>query len=318
MRDPYAVLGLARNADEAQIKRAYRTLAKKHHPDQNSGDTKAKERFAEVNTAYEILGDAQKRARFDRGEIGPDGKERYSGFDPGAGGGFRGFGTDPFQYRASGGAGRSGGASFEDVLKDIFGRGAGGAQGGFETGTRARPAAGADVGVTLALTLEDLVSDHKPSVNLATGKTLQVSVPRGVEDGQQIRLKGQGQPGTHGGRPGDAIVTIAIRPHPLFRREGSDLRLDLPVTLHEAVLGAKIRVPTLEGAVGLTLAPNTTGRKSLRIRGKGLPDKTGARGDILVVPRIVLPDEPDPELNRLAQRMQEKAGAKVRGPEFES
>ena len=312
MRDPYAVLGVSKSADEGEIKRAFRKLAKKHHPDQNADDPKAKEKFAEVNAAYEILGDADKRGRFDRGEIGPDGKERYSGFDPRSSG-FRGFGTDPFQY---GNRSRTSGPAFEDILKDIFG-GAGPA-GGAGTRTRAHAVPGEDVTATLVVTLEDLVSNAKSTITLPSGKTLTVKMPNGVENGQQIRLKGQGHPGSQGAKDGDAIVTVEIQPHALFRRDGNDLRLDLPVSLDEAVLGAKIRVPTLEGAVGLTLKPGTTGRKALRMGGKGLPDKKGKRGDIIVNPRVILPEEPDKDLDKLAHQMRRAKGPSVRGSDFDT
>ncbi len=326
MRDPYTVLGVPRNASEADIKRAFRGLAKKHHPDQNADDPKAKERFSEISTAYEIIGDKDMRQRYDRGEIGPDGKERFAGFDQAGGGfgGFKGFGTDPFQYRTSGGA-SGGGAAFEDILKDIFGRAPGSGPGGPGAGARAetrtrsqgRSAPGEDLVATLSLTLEDLVSADKPTVTLPTGKTLQISVPEGVEDGQQIRLKGQGHPSPLGGPAGDALITLELAPHPLFRRDGRDLRLDLPVSLDEAVLGAKIRVPTLDGAVGLTITPNTTGKTALRIRGKGLPDKTGVRGDLFVTPRIVLPETTDKDLEKVAHKLKLDRNRKpVRGPEF--
>lgn len=317
MRDPYSVLGVSRNATETDIKRAFRTLAKEHHPDQNAGDAKAKEKFAEINTAYEILGDAEKRKRYDRGEIGPDGKERFAGFDPGAGG-FKGFGTDSFQYRS--GSQRAG--AFEDILKDIFGTSTGGPGGPGAArpggGRQARPAPGSDISATLALTLEDLVSETKPTVTLPTGKRLQITIPGGVEDGQQIRLKGQGQPGTHGGPPGDALVTISLQVHRLYRRDGADLRLDLPISLDEAVLGAKVRVPTLDGAVGLTIPPGTTGRGALRVRGRGLPAKTGQRGDLFVTPRIVLPDDASEELETLANALRARQTQSVRGEEFEN
>lgn len=321
MRDPYTVLGVSRKADDTQIKRAFRGLAKKHHPDQNSGDPQAKEKFAEINTAYEILGDKDKRARFDRGELGPDGKERATGFHPGAGG-FRGFGTDSFQYRTNTGGGGAGAGAFEDILKDIFGKSPGGGPQGHPgaqpgAGSQGRPATGEDINAILTLSLEDLVADSKPTVSLTNGKTLQISIPGGAEDGQQIRLKGQGNAGRAGGRPGDAIITLKLSPHPLFRRDGADLRLDLPISLDEAVLGAKVRVPTLEGAVGLTIAANTTGRKSLRIRGRGLPNKGGTRGDIFVTPRIMLPDSEDRELEKLAHRFKKDATKSARGPEFD-
>ena len=203
-------------------------------------------------------------------------------------------------------------------MKDIFGRTPGGGKGArASAGRRARPENGEDVAATLIITLEDLAADGKPEVCLPSGKTLQVTIPNGVEDGQQIRLKGQGTPGRNNGRPGDAIITIKISAHPVFRRDGADLRLDLPVSIDEAVLGAKVRVPTLEGAVGLTIAANTTGRRSLRLRGKGLPDKTGHRGDIFVTPRVILPETVDRDLEKLAHAMKRDQTKPVRGPEFD-
>ncbi|WP_407048141.1 DnaJ C-terminal domain-containing protein [Methyloraptor flagellatus] len=301
MRDPYDVLGVSRSASEDEIKKAFRKLAKQHHPDQNKDNPKAKDAFAEVNSAYEILGDKAQRAKFDRGEIGADGKPRFTGF---GGGGFEGFGGDPFGG-GRGGAGKARGApEFDDFLTDILGqafgrekRGARGGFGGFEGGRGAGsgPAEkGQDVASSVDVTLEEVATRAKVRVNLPSGKTLDVALPEGVVDGQQIRLKGQGHAGPGGA--GDAIVTVHILPHAQFRVEGRDLRLDLPVALDEAVLGAKVRVPTLESTVEITLPAGTTGAKSLRLRGKGLPDKTGTRGDLYVHPRITLPDEGDAEL----------------------
>lgn len=310
MRDPYDVLGVSRSASEDDVKKAFRRLAKKHHPDQNQDDPKAKDTFAEVNGAYEILGDKDKRAQFDRGEIGPDGKPRFQGFEGfGRGGGFEGVGRG-----ARGGFGGGAGAQgiFDDFLTDILGQAMGGdarrggfrrtgATGGAGAGMGGDPFArsatkGEDVTVTADVALEDLVAGNKVRVALPTGKTLDVSLPEGVTDGHKMRLKGQGMPGTGGGAAGDAIVTVRFQKHPVFAVDGSDIRGDVAVTLEDAVLGGRVRVPTLEGTVELTIPAKTTGAKPLRLRGKGLPTKSGGRGDLYVVPRIVLPEDGDAEL----------------------
>lgn len=301
MRDPYDMLGVSRSASEADIKKSFRRLAKKYHPDQNQNDPKAKDAFAEINAAYEILGDKAKRAQFDRGEIGADGKPRMSGFEGfGADFGNQGFAGGRARGRAHAGAG----GDPDDFISEILGQAFG--------GRRARPGAAAGAGrgfgfeshataglrgddlqVTAEITLEDLVGQGKVRVALPNGKTLDVQLPEGAASGQQIRLKGQGQPGTS---PGDAIVTLQIRPHAQFRVEGNDLRHDLGVSLEDAVLGARVRVPTLEGAVDLTLPAGTTGAKALRLKGKGLPIKGSGRGDLYVQPRITLPEAGDTEL----------------------
>ncbi len=310
MRDPYEVLGVSRTASESEIKSAFRKLAKKHHPDQSKEPT-AKERFAEVNSAYEIVGDKDKRKQFDRGEIGPDGKPRFQGFEGfggGPGGGFGGArpGGGGRTFRWSGGGPGGGGGEFsaDDILNDIlggFGRGAGGARGG----ARARPQRGQDVTAAAAVTLEQIVHGEKVRVDLPTGRTVEISVPVGTRPGQVIRLKGQGQPGAAGGQPGDALVTIEFVPHPLFRVDGDTLRREIAVTLDEAVLGAKVRVPTLDGPVTLSVPAKSSGGRALRLKGKGLPRAGGGRGDLLVTLKIVLPEGGDGELEALMKKWRE-------------
>ncbi len=300
MRDPYDVLGVARSAGADDIKKAFRRLAKKYHPDQNKDDPRAKEAFAEVNAAYEILGDAPKKAQFDRGEIDAEGKPKFTGFGGGHG----------FDFRSGGGrTGGRGGGEFDDFLTDILGQAFGGGRGGFRGGGGGRSGAtggmgggasagararGEDVEVTAHVSLEEVARGDKVRVELPTGRTLEVALPEGVTDRQQIRLKGQGQSGPGGA--GDAIVTVAFTRHPLFHVDVHDLEGDAPVSLDEAVLGGRIRVETLEGAVELTLPAGTTGSKALRLKGKGLPTKAGGRGNLYVKPRIVLPEGGDAEL----------------------
>jgi DnaJ-class molecular chaperone len=289
MRDPYTVLGVPKGASESDIKSAYRKLAKKHHPDQNPNDPKAKERFAEANQAYEILGDTKKRRQFDAGEIDGDGKPKFTGFqgggDPFAG--FRGAGRqggfDPRQQQGFGGA--------EDILKEMFG-GAFSA-GGMNRG-RAQQQQAQDLTFELPVTLEDAHSAAKVDARLPDGRMLAVSLPKGVEDGQQIRLKGQGHQ-TFGGRS-DAIATVRLRPHAKFRLDGRDLHVDLPIALKDAVLGIKAPVETLTGKLALTIPAWSSSDKVLRLKGKGMAKKDGTNGDLLVHVRIMLPEEPDSAL----------------------
>jgi DnaJ-class molecular chaperone len=302
MRDPYEVLGVPRSASAAAIKSAFRKAAKKHHPDSNKGDPKAAERFAEINTANEILGDEDKRKQFDRGEIDAEGKPRFQGFgggDPRGRAGPGGFET--YTFRSGGGApGGMGGGSFEDILSSMFGgaraRG-GGNQFEFDTG-----GIGLDLDINAALTvsLEDAVKGAEKRVRLPTGKELNVRIPAGVTSGQQIRLKGQGETAP-GHRPGDVLITVSIAQHPFFKVDGSDLRIDLPITLYEAVLGGKVRVPTLGGAVELSIPKNTSSGRTFRLKGKGLP-KSGGAGDLFVTTKIILPDGNDSELEQLMQK----------------
>jgi len=331
MRDPYSVLGVAKSASEGDIKKAFRQLAKKYHPDQNKDDPGAQQRFSEVNQAYEIIGDKDKRAQFDRGEIDAEGKQKFqsrgfdgfSGFeDFGAAGGSRGF-------RSSGGA--AGGGGFDDILNDILGGfgGRGGARGsagpgasGFAGagGAKARrpsPSKGANADLIAAVSLEDILNSGKAQVTLPSGKTVNVTLPKGVVEGEKIRLKGQGHPGDQGGPAGDALIEVRFKTHKLFDVKGSDLHLDLPITLYEAILGAKIRTPTLTGAVNLTVPENTSSGKTMRLKGKGLPTKNGGHGDLLVKIQIMLPPHGDDELDTLMKAWREITPYRVRGPEFD-
>jgi DnaJ-class molecular chaperone len=313
MRDPYEVLGVQRGASAAAIKSAYRKLAKKHHPDANKDDPKAADRFSELNMANEILGDEGKRKQFDRGEIDAEGKPKFQGFEGGfPGGGARRAGPGGFEYsfRQGGGAGPGagpGGGGFEDILKSMFGgqagaaAGARGARGGADTFEYDSPfAADLDLNVTMNVALEEAVQGATRRVRLPTGKELNVKIPAGVESGQQIRLKGQGQEAP-GHRPGDVLITVNIAPHPYFKVDGNDLRLDLSITLYEAVLGAKVRVPTLDGAVQLSIPKNTSSGRTFRLKGKGLPNK-GSPGDLFVTTRIALPNGNDAELEALMEK----------------
>jgi len=307
MRDPYEVLGVPRGASAAAIKSAYRKLAKKHHPDANKNDPKSQARFSELNSANEILGDEDKRKQFDRGEIDAEGKPRFQGFpgggDPRGRAGPGGFETHTFR------TGGGGGGGFEDILNSMFGGAAGRGQ---------RPGAGAttfefdtggialdlDLSVAMTVSLEEAVKGVEKRVRLPTGKELNVKIPAGVAAGQQIRLKGQGETAP-GHPPGDLLITVSIAPHAFFKVDGSDLRVELPITLYEAVLGGKVRVPTLGSAVELSVPKNTSSGRTFRLKGKGLPKPAGSAGDMFVTTRIVLPDGNDAELEALMQKWRE-------------
>src|ERR1700733_9800244 len=300
MRDPYDVLGVSKTASAAEIKSAFRKLAKKYHPDQ-SKEPKAKERFAEVGSAYEIVGDDTKRKAFDRGEIDAGGKPRapqFEGFGVGGqpGGGPRDFRNFGF---GAGGSSTQSGSIDPDILAELFGAG--------RTRTRSQPTRGEDVAVSVAVPLATIAHGGSMRVALPTGKTLDVTVPAGIEEGKSIRLRGQGHAGGRNGPPGDVIVTVRYAAHPLFKVEGRDLRLDLPVTLYEAILGARVRAPTLSGEVEVSIAPGANGGRVLRLRGKGLPGGAEqAAGDFLATLRIVLPNEQDAELTALMQKMRDQ------------
>ena len=315
MRDPYTVLGVSRSASEKDIKSAYRKLAKKYHPDQNPDDPAAHGKFAEATHAYDLLNDAEKRGQFDRGEIDAEGNPRFAGFGNGFGGATRG---------ARPGAG-TGGFSAEDILKEFMsgfggqprggagGRGpTGGAQWDPFAGATAGGGAGArmkgdDVVVNVAISLEDAHKAASVPVRMPNGKVLSVKLPEKVEEGQQIRLKGQGTPNPFG-EAGDALVTVKFEKSKTFRKDGNDVRTDVPVTLYEAVLGAKVRVPTLDGSVELTLPPGVDTSKALRLKGKGLYGD----GDLYVNIRVVLPPGGDADLEALARFMRDQKPYKVR------
>jgi DnaJ-class molecular chaperone len=306
MRDPYDILGVSKGASAAEVKSAYRRLAKKLHPDANKHDPKAASRFAELNAAYEIVGDADKRKAFDRGEIDTEGKPRFQGFEGfGAGGGDRegvfetfSFGTGGSRHRGTRGGG------FEDILKEAFSNFGRGRAGGspFEQEDFA-PAQGGDISAAATVTLAEAAKGTKRRVQLPTGKEVEVKIPAGLAEGQQVRLKGQGLAGPRG-RAGDVLITVTVAPHPLFKREGADLRLELPITLYEAVLGGKVRVPTLDGAVELAIPPGTSAGRTFRLKGKGFPAKDGV-GDLLATARIVLPEGGDGELEELMRKWQD-------------
>jgi len=297
MADPYSILGVARSASEKDIKSAYRKLAKELHPDRNKDNPKAAERFSEVTSAYDLLSDKDKRAKFDRGEIDADGNPMGFGFGGGPGGGFAGGGMGGGQrgFRADGMEGFANeGIDLGDIFDGLFG-GRGGMGGGFGGGRQRAAPKGANVAYKLGVSLTDAVTLATQRITLADGKTIDLKLPAGVEDGTQMRLAGKGEAGPGGN--GDATVTITLQPHPFFRRDGDNLRLDLPIGLDEAVNGAKIKVPTADGAVMLTVAPGTSSGKTLRLKGKGFSRKDGSHGDQLVTIEIQVP-EGDEDLAR--------------------
>jgi DnaJ-class molecular chaperone len=297
MADLYSELGVARGATEAEIKKAYRKLAKELHPDKNKDNPRATERFSQVTRAYDILTDKDKRAQYDRGEIDEEGNPKmpfgFGGGQSGGGayagngrGGFRGPNGEAFDF----GNDQEGISElFEGIFSGMRGRGGGG--GGPFSGFRrsAPPQKGADVAYRLDVTFEDAATLAGQRVTLGSGKTLDIKLPAGVEDGTKIRLAGQGEAGPGGN--GDALVTISIRPHRFYKRDGDNIRLDLPVSLDEAVLGAKVRVPTAEGPVMLSVPRGSSSGKVLRLKGKGFTGKNGTRGDQLVTLQVDVPDD---------------------------
>jgi DnaJ-class molecular chaperone len=306
MRDPYDVLGVQKTADAGAIKSAFRKLAKKLHPDANKNDPKLAQRFSELNSAYEILGDVAKRKAFDAGEIDAEGKPKFQGFEgsgarPGGFGGREGA-FETFTWGPEGRGGGRGGAGaggFEDILKSMFSGAGQGRRGGF--GPQFEPEefghpSGQDVAAATSVTLANVARGAKLRVRLPTGKEVEVKIPVGLADGQLIRLKGQGMPGPGGA--GDALITVQIAADPQFKRDGDNLRLELPVTLYEAVLGAKVRVPTLDGAVSLAIPAGTSSGRVFRLKGKGMPGKHG-HGDLFAAIRIVLPEHGDAALDEV-------------------
>ena len=290
MADPYSTLGVARGASEKDIKSAYRKLAKELHPDRNKDKPNAAEKFSDVTRAYDLLSDKDKRARFDRGEIDADGNPA-SPFGAGFGGGgfnprTRGGAQGSFRPEDLQGFGGGEGPDLSDLFEGLFGgrTGMGGA-----SARRPPPRKGANINYRLKVPFVDAAARKDQRITLADGKTIDLKLPAGVEDSTQMRLAGKGEPGAGGA--GDALVTIAIEPHPFFRREGDDVRLDLPVTLDEAVDGAKVKVPTVDGPVMLTVAAGSSSGKVLRLKGKGFVRKNGQRGDQLVTLEINLPDD---------------------------
>lgn len=295
-RDPYEVLGVKKDASTQDVRKAYRRLAKKLHPDLNPGDKQAEERFKEVSAAYDMLSDEDKRGRFDRDEIDASGAERprpryYRDFADVGGS----------AYGEQGGFSDFAGA--DDILSEIF-------------GNANRPRAnlrmrGSDAHYRLELDFLDAVNGGKRPITLPDGSTLDVTIPAGVRDGQVLRLRGKGRAGIGGGEPGDALIEIEVRPHPIFTRTGDDIHVEVPISLRDAVLGGKISVPTRSGAVSMTVPKWSNTGTVLRLKGKGVPRPDGKTGDEYVTLRIMLPQQPDPELERLvAQWRPERRNAK--------
>ena len=279
-KDPYEVLGVGRDASADAIRKAYRRLAKENHPDLKPGDSSAEKRFLEAQTAYDIVGDKDKRARFDRGEIDAEGRERAE--------------QPSYRHYADAGADHpyhsaDGFADMGDIFADLFG----GAQGGERT-IRMR---GGDARYTFDVDFLDAAKGTKTRITMPDGKALDLTIPAGLRDGQVLRLKGKGAPGLGGGPAGDALVTVHVRPHPLFRRQGDDIHLELPVALHEAVLGSKVRVPTIDGPVTMNIPKGSNTGTRLRLKGRGVAGgKAGARGDQHVTLKVMLPEHSDPDL----------------------
>jgi DnaJ-class molecular chaperone len=297
MKDPYEVLGVPRTASDDEIRKAFRKLAKKHHPDLNPGDKAAEARFKEITQANDLLSDAEKRRRFDAGEIDASGQEMPPrGFYRDQAGGMGGA-----KYRRSGGQ-----EEFVDmggIFSEMFGQrrgygaGAGGAEGfeGFDM-------SGLPVTYTLAVPFLVAARGGRQRVNLPNGRTLDIDIPEGAVDGQTLRLKGQGMPGSKRRPAGDAYVEIRVQPHAFFEARDNDIHVELPVTLAEAVLGGKVRVPTVGGPVMLNVPAGSNTGASLRLKGRGLLDrKSGQRGDQYVKLKVVLPDQPDDKLKEFLQ-----------------
>ena len=310
MADPYSTLGVSRTASEKDIKSAYRKLAKELHPDRNKDNPKAAERFSEVTQAYDLLSDKDKRGQFDRGEIDAEGNPANPFAGMGGGGFGGGFGSGRARGGPQGGYSAQDfegfspeGVDLGDIFEGLFGGGGGarsrgGPQSGFGRRPPPPPRKGEDIAYRLRVAFTDAATLAKQRITLADGKTIDLSLPAGVEDGTQMRLKGKGEQGPGG--PGDGIVTVAIDKHAFFKRDGHDVRMDLPITLDEAVRGAKVKVPTVDGPVMMTLKPGTNGGTVLRLKGKGFTRKGGERGDQLVTLEIILPKD----LPELAKRLE--------------
>ncbi len=297
-QDPYKELGLSKGASQDDIRKAFRKLAKQFHPDKNPGDKSAEERFKRISAAFDFLDDDARRQRYDKGEIDADGREVFRGFGGARRGqaGAQGFGGQGY-------GGEQFGARFEgldlDEIFSMFGQGGMGGMGG-----RAQPQPrGVDVRAKLEIDLEDAINGVTKRIGFSDGRTVDVSIPKGANDGQTLRLKGQGARG-RGGAFGDALIELSVKPHPIYRREGpgADLVMDLPISVPDAVLGGKVQAPTPDGPVSLNVPKGSNSGSVLRLKGKGAYDaRTLKRGDLMARLLVTLPDKPDSALETFAE-----------------
>ena len=297
-RDPYQELGVSRTATADEIRKAFRKLAKQHHPDANPGDKKAEEKFKQVSAAFDIVGDAEKRKKFDLGQIDADGRETMRGFGGQPGNG-------PFNAGGFGQGGFHRDQGPEIDLSDLFGgmfnQGGGGRGpfGGGGMGGGGFSAKGADIKARLDIDLEEAIKGGKKRVAFSDGRTIDVTIPAGAQEGQTLRLKGQGSPGRGG--QGDALIELTIKPHPIYRREGEALVMDLPISIPDAVLGGKVEAPTPDGNVMLNVPKGSNSGQTLRLKGRGMPDAKGKRGDLLAKLVVTLPETVEEDLEKFAQ-----------------
>jgi DnaJ-class molecular chaperone len=285
MTDPYSILGVAKSASADEIRKAYRKLAKSLHPDTRPDDKASEERFKQVTAAFKLLSDPEKRAKFDRGEIDAEGRARPQ-----------------FHFRSRPGPGagpgdRAAHGRFEDlgdIFSDLF------AEAGRNQRRRPAPMRGADIRQRAEVSFAEMAKGAKRRVSLPDGRTVEAAIPAGVEDGQVLRLKGQGMPGQRGGPDGSLLLEVGVKPHAFFRREGRDIRLDLPITLKEALFGGKVRAPTVDGMVEVNVPAGANSGAQLRLRGKGVADRDGKRGDQIIRLMIDVPLD-DPALEKLVE-----------------
>lgn len=307
-RDPYQELGVPRTASADEIRKAFRKLAKQNHPDTNPGNAAAEERFKKVSAAFDIVGDVEKRKKFDAGMLDNDGRETAPGGFGGGGPWGQAPGGGGFGQRDGRGGYRTEtfeGADLGDILGEMFGGGGRGARGGgMGGGFGGFSQRGADTRAKLEIDLVDAIRGGKQRIAFSDGRTIDVTIPKGAQDGQTLRLKGQGAPGRAG--PGDAFIEIAIQPHATFKREGDTLIMDLPVTFYDAVLGGKVEAPTPDGPVNITVPRGSNTGARLRLKGRGLADAKGHRGDLFARLVVTLPESPDAALEAFAEEQKAK------------
>ncbi|MFZ5670879.1 MAG: DnaJ C-terminal domain-containing protein [Pseudomonadota bacterium] len=293
-RDPYLELGVPRTASAEEIRKAFRKLAKQHHPDANPGNKAAEETFKRVSAAFDVIGDEEKRRKFDRGEIDAEGREQHPGFQ---GGPWGPGGASGGRYRPGPGSPGFEGVDINDILGEVFGqRGGPGGRAGFGFGG----GRGGDLRAHLDIDLEEAIRGGRKRIAFSDGRTLDVNIPKGAQDGQTLRLKGQGAPGRAG--PGDALIEIGLKPHPLYRRDGADLHMDLPVSAPDAILGGKVEASTPDGPVTLTVPRHSNSGAQLRLKGRGFVNARGQRGDLFARLIVTLPDVVDPALEKMAEQ----------------